>query len=103
MSFLERFYSSPDKLFSLDKMNTGYIHSFNNLVKPIVELNVIRKYERFKSNRYLSSIFRRSNPKQLLNSIEEIFFAVTRGRSYYQSLNLEYNGRIFSRIEYYWP
>lgn len=24
-------------------MNTGYIHSFNNLVKPIVELNVIRQ------------------------------------------------------------
>ena len=100
MSFLERFYSSPDKHYSLDKMNTGYIHNF---IKPIVELNVIRHYVRFKSNRYFSSTLRRSNPQQLLNSIEEIFFVVTRGGSYYQSLNLEYNGRIFSRIEYYWP
>ena len=101
MSFLEKFYSRPDKHYSLDKMNSGYIHCFNNLVKPLVELNVIRQYVGFNNIRYLSSILRCSNP-QLLNSIEEIFFAVTRG-SYYQSLNLEYNGRIFSRIEYYCP
>ena len=102
MSFLEIFYSRPDKHYSLDKMNSGYIHCFNKLVKPLVELNVIRQYVGFKNISYLSSILRRSNPQQLLNSIEEIFFAVTRG-SYYQSLNLEYNGRIFSRIEYYCP
>ena len=44
MSFLEIFYSRPDKHYSLDKMNSGYIHCFNNLVKPLVELNVIRQY-----------------------------------------------------------
>ena len=83
MSFLERFYSSPDKHYSLDKMNTGYIHSFNNLVKSIVELNVIRQYIntiylRFKCNRYLSSILRRSYPQTLLNSIDVVDLIISR-------------------------